>query len=69
MNANGSGQTQLTPPFQYNGNPTWSPDGSQIAFTTGRGVKPQIFVIGSGGGSGTNLSNNQVGDGSPAWRP
>jgi Tol biopolymer transport system component len=50
--------------------PSWSPDGSQIAFTReGRGVYPDIFVISDDGSSEYSLVDHHASDIWPAWSP
>jgi len=44
--------------------PTWSPDGTQIAFGDG-----EIVVVGAAGGTPANLTNHPALDMSPAWPP
>ena len=61
--------TKLT---STNGNrePAFSPDGQLIAFTSARAGKPDIYLMNSGGGNQTNLSNSPATrDMHPDWRP
>ncbi len=74
--ANGSVSTLITSP-QWEGGPTWSPDGVQVAFHARRGSKcMEIFSMGLQNGSTeqqiTNLSGNECntqssGDYWPDW--
>ena len=81
MNTDGSGQTNVTPnttdnpPYQgHDDDPTWSPDGSKIAYVhtyapNASGV-PNIWTMDPTGANKTNVSNNP--DTSaimPAWSP
>jgi Tol biopolymer transport system component len=73
MNADGSGQTNLTndPAFDYF--PAGSPDGRKIAF--GRCPQPpappncEIFVMNADGSGQTNLTKHPATDVRPAWSP
>jgi TolB protein len=79
MNADGSGQRQLTHGAHYNMYPAWSPDGSAILYDTQRdfatltdeGVGPEfeIHVMNADGSCDTRLTNNHVEDRFPAWSP
>ncbi len=48
--------------------PTWSPDGTQIAFWSNRdGGHAQIFVMNADGSNQHNISNNLFDDYEPVW--
>ena len=51
--------------------PRWSPDGSKLAFVSGRGDKPQIFLLptASPGGEARALTKMDNGAHSPDWSP
>ena len=65
MNATGSGQTRLTNNNVLDSTTSWSPDGSQIAFTSNREGYPDLYVMNPDGSGQTNLTNNPAGD----WDP
>ena len=70
MNADGSGQTNLSNNFKIdNFAPSWSPDGTKIAFYSSRTGTFQIFVMNADGSGQTNLSNNAFNDNLPDWGP
>ena len=51
------------------GNLTWSPDGSKLAFVSGRGDHAFISVLDLSDRGITYLDPSVTSDGSPAWRP
>jgi len=68
MNADGSGQTNLTKEADGRG-PAWSPDGGKIAFSSWRGGDEEIYVMNADGAYPTPLTNNGADDWGPAWSP
>lgn len=79
MEADGSHQTRLTenqaPPkadasLGTDFGPTWSPDGSRIAFTSGRDGNFELYVMNADGTCETRLTNTPSNDETDAtWRP
>jgi hypothetical protein len=69
--ADGSGQTRLTNSPYVDIYPSWSPDGTKIAFSSIREEEAaQVFVMNSADGSElTNISNNPGRDDDPDWGP
>ncbi|WEK36737.1 MAG: S9 family peptidase [Candidatus Pseudobacter hemicellulosilyticus] len=49
--------------------PTWSPDGKQLAFVRAAGGKPQLFLLGMNGGEAIQLTSFKYGASSPSWSP
>jgi len=49
--------------------PTWSPDGTRIAFRTQRDGNDEIYVMNADGTCQINLTNQPADDWSPAWSP
>lgn len=50
--------------------PSWSPDGSRIAFETAPlGTTTDVYVVGADGSNPRNLTNHPAVDGHPAWSP
>jgi WD40 repeat protein len=49
--------------------PTWSPDGTRIAFRSQRDGNDEIYVMNADGTCQRNLTNDSVYDWSPAWSP
>ncbi len=49
--------------------PSWSPDGSRIAFVSNEGGTDQIFVIDSQGGEPIQLTNGVGTNIGPDWSP
>jgi Tol biopolymer transport system component len=82
MNSNGSEQTRLTDePDSFDGDPSWSSDGTRIAFVTDRDAVTDrddddineiffdIYVMNSNGSEQTRLTDNDGFDGHPSWSP
>jgi Tol biopolymer transport system component len=70
MNADGSGQTNLTNDAAGDTIATWSPDGTKIAFASGRTGVTEIFVMDADGSNPINVTNNPGGsDWAPDWSP
>ena len=59
---------RLTYTSASDGDPTWSPDGTKLAFTSGRTGKAQIWTMDSStGGSLVQITNRIYGAYAPAW--
>ena len=69
MNADGSGQTDLTNNPAYDWTSAWSPDGTKIAFSSNRDGNKEIYVMNADGSSPTRLTYNTADDQYPAWSP
>jgi len=70
MDANGAGQTQLSPATTGSVDettPTWSPDGSRIAFASTRGGTWNLWLINPDGSGLTKITD--VFSNSPSWSP
>jgi Tol biopolymer transport system component len=70
MNADGSGKTQLTEDPGGSEDPAFSPDGGQIAFTSGRNASgTRIWVMNADGSGETQLTTGAVNHGQPTFSP
>jgi Tol biopolymer transport system component len=64
----GGGTTKrLTYSAGTDGEPTWSPDGSRIAFASRRTGQNQIYVLSSTGEAATRISHTLTDELSPSW--
>ena len=66
VNSDGTGDTQLTTTGS-NENPTWSPDGRFIAFSSKRGGSEAIYVMRSDGSGQTRVSQGKGKATQPVW--
>jgi dipeptidase D len=70
MGVDGSGLTRLTEGGAHNFAGPWSPDGTQIAYTSFGLTESDVSVINADGSGGTNLTDRpDASDGFPAWSP
>ena len=69
MGADGTNQQRLTHNTHYDGSPSWSPDGTQIAFTSDRDGDSEVFVMGADGTNQRQLTHNDFFDYLPSWSP
>ncbi len=60
---------QLTFGDRNDGQPTWSPDGKQIAFTRKDGDATQLWLLPLSGGEAYSLTKVKTGATQPAWSP
>ena len=69
MNADGTGQTNISNNAAVDIAPAWSPDGTKIAFVSDRDGSRAIFTMNADGSNPTNLTGTATFDNSPAWSP
>jgi uncharacterized repeat protein (TIGR01451 family) len=70
--ADGSNQRRLTNSPGFDGDPAWSPDGGQIAFTSSRNGRYRIWVMTAGGSNNPRRLTDPgalAADAHPAWSP
>jgi TolB protein len=69
MNPDGSGRTRITNSPDDDDMPSWSPDGSRLAFMSTRDGNAEIYVMSSDGSRQKRLTNDPARDMLPAWSP
>jgi Tol biopolymer transport system component len=67
MTSAGGSVTKLTTAAGQNINPTWSPDGSKIAFASDRTGQFQIYTMTATGGSQTRITKTSAKEWYPSW--
>lgn len=68
MNRDGSNVRQLTHDSAYDGEPSYSPDGSKIAFSSKRSGGYRIWVM-NANGTGAQMLSWEASSGRPSWSP
>ena len=66
---NPPGLLQLTKNEVVDWQPSWSPDGTKIAFSSKRDGNWEIYVMDIDGQNQVNLTNNPASDQNPSWSP
>jgi Tol biopolymer transport system component len=61
--------TQLTYNTAEDTRPSWSPDGTKIAFTSNRSGNNEIYVMNADGTNQTRVTKNSADDSRPTWSP
>ena len=69
MNSDGTQASQLTDNPGEDWNPSWSPDGTSLAFASNRNGNWDIYTMNSDGTQVTQLTDNPSSDLEPVWSP
>ncbi len=67
MKADGTDPTRLTNNLSIDNDPTWSPNGRQIAFMSNRLQAWEIYIMNADGTGPTAFTNSPDIEGSPSW--
>jgi TolB protein len=68
INVDGSGLRRITTHPAIDVTPTWSPTGTQLAFTSERTGSPQIYIVNADGTDPRRISTESYCD-RPTWSP
>src|SRR5207302_497004 len=69
MNADGTGQVNISNNPALDANPYWSPDGTKITFDSNRDGNFEIYVMNADGSNQTRLTFNTATDSASSWSP
>jgi Tol biopolymer transport system component/uncharacterized RDD family membrane protein YckC len=69
VQADGSRMRNLTPEPDDEGSPTWSPDGTKVAFASNRSSASDIFLMNPDGSGIKQLTNNSAIEDDPVFSP
>jgi TolB protein len=71
MNADGTGQTNISNNPAFDHGPSWSPDGTKIIFASDRDAitNRDLYVMNADGSNPTRLTNDPEDETWPSWSP
>jgi Tol biopolymer transport system component len=69
MDADGSNPVRLTTRLQDDGMPSWSPDGTRIAYIAFEAYFSRVYTMTADGSDAVPLQDTRENDLSPAWFP
>ena len=69
MNADGSDQHRISSGIGNDASPSWSPDGTTIAFDSDANNDAEIYVVRADGSAQRDLTNSPAGEYDPVWSP
>jgi Tol biopolymer transport system component len=69
INTEGTALKKLTDNTAWDGVPIYSPDGSQIAFTSERDGNSELYIMNADGSSLQRVTNNSASDNLSSWSP
>ena len=67
MASDGSNPVSLTQHPDDGYDPSWSPDGTRLAFVSDRDMTQEIYVMNADGSQQVRLTRNQAFDWAPSW--
>ena len=69
INADGTGLTQITELASISSQPTWSPDGNQIAFAVETDTNSEIYLMNMADAQQVKMTDDPAPDLHPIWSP
>jgi TolB protein len=69
MNPDGTAAKRLTKTIESEALPTWSPDGTKLAFVSERDGPGSVYVMNADGTAIKRLTTAAAEDRDPAWSP